>query len=169
MSDKKVFFALWPDNRQRDRLRDIINSVARNVEGKAIDRRNWHITVAFVGLVDESLVPELLEKASEIEVQPFRLGFDRLEYWPRPKLACLTAPTVPEGLQALVSSLHTVLMEVGLVPEERTYRPHITVSRAARPFQTERLTQRATSDWSEFELMESIPGPGGPSYLPLKQ
>lgn len=169
MSTKRVFFALWPDNRQRDRLRDVINSVSRNVEGKAVDRRSWHITLAFVGDIDESVVPELLAGAEQIQVEPFRLGFDRLEFWPRPKIASLVAPTVPPELQRLVSSLNAVMQSIGVAPEDRTYRPHITVSRSARNFSTERLTQRATTEWSGFELIESVPGPGGPSYMLLKQ
>ena len=91
MSTKRVFFALWPDNRQRDRLRDVINSVAKTVEGTAVDRRNWHITLAFVGAFPEDQVPHLLERAGQIEVEPFRLSFDRLEFWPRPKVASLCA------------------------------------------------------------------------------
>ena len=62
MSNKRIFFALWPDDRQRERLRDVINSVAKTVEGHAVDRRNWHVTLAFVGDYPEEQVPELLER-----------------------------------------------------------------------------------------------------------
>ena len=166
---KRVFFALWPDNRQRDRLRDVINSVAKTVEGMAVDRRNWHITLAFIGTFPEDRVPYLLERAEQIEVEPFRLSFDRLEFWPRPKVASLSAATVPPELQALVDSLNTVLVDLGIEPEDRTYRPHITVARNARPFTTERLTQRSVTEWSSFELVESVSVPRGAYYVPLKQ
>ena len=169
MSTKRLFFALWPDNRQRDRLRDVINSVAKTVEGRPVDRRSWHITLPYIGQFEERQIPDLEELAAQIQVAPFRLVFDRLEYWPRPKVACLAAATVPQELAHLVSSLHDVLRLVGVTPEDRTYRPHITVSRNARAFTTERLAQRATTEWSEFELMESISGPGGATYVPLKQ
>lgn len=169
MNTKRVFFALWPDNRQRDRLRDVINSVAKTVEGRAVDRRDWHVTLAFIGEFPESRVPDLLERASQILVEPFHLSFDRLEFWPRPKVASLTAATVPEELESLVSSLNVLMQDVGVVPEDRTYRPHITVVRNARTFATERLAQRATTEWSSFELIESISAPGGTTYRPLKQ
>lgn len=169
MSKRRVFFALWPDLRQRDRLRDAINSVARNVEGRAVDRRNWHITLAFAGDVDEALIPVLQQRAAEIAVEPFRLHFDRLEFWPRPKIAALVAMTVPSELETLVMQLNSLLQDLGIVTEDRTYRPHITVSRSARNFAVERLAQRATTEWSGFELIESVSGPGGPSYVPLKQ
>jgi len=169
MSTRRLFFALWPDNRQRDRLRDVINSVAKSVEGKAVDRRNWHVTLPYIGQFEERQVSDLQELAAQVEVQPFRLVFDRLEFWARPKVACLAAATVPPELEQLVSSLNDVLQFVGVTPEDRTYRPHITVSRSTRAFTTERLTQRAMTEWSGFELMESVSGPGGVSYVPLKQ
>jgi 2'-5' RNA ligase len=76
---------------------------------------------------------------------------------------------VPDELQALVDSLDKIISDLGLKPEDRNYRPHITVVRNARPFVTERLTQRVQTEWSSFELMESVSGPGGVSYIPLKQ
>ena len=169
MNTRRLFFALWPDHRQRERLRDVINSVAKSVEGQPVDRRNWHVTLAFIGAFPEHRVPFLLERAAEIQVEPFRLNFDRLEYWPRPRVASLTAATVPAELQALVDALNSVLRDAGVEPEERVYRPHITVVRRARAFTTERLAQRTSTEWSSFELMESVSGPGGVSYVPLKQ
>jgi hypothetical protein len=43
------------------------------------------------------------------------------------------------------------------------------VVRNARPFATERLAQRAMTEWSGFELVESVSGPGGAAYSLLKQ
>ena len=169
MNTKRLFFALWPDHRQCEQLRDVINSVVKTVEGQPVDRRNWHVTLAFIGTFAEHRVPFLLERAAEIRVEPFRLHFDRLEYWPRPRVASLTAAMVPTELQELVDALNRVLLDAGVEQEEHAYHPHITVVRQARAFATERLAQRTSTDWSSFELMESISGPGGVSYVPLKQ
>ena len=169
MNTKRLFFALWPDHRQRERLRDVVASVAKTVEGRAVDRRDWHVTLAFIGPFPENRVPYLLERAAEVEVEPFRLNFDRLEYWARPRVASLSAATVPPALQQLVDALNAVLLDLGLKPEDRNYRPHITVVRNARAFTTERLSQRVVTEWSNFELVESVSVPGGVNYVPLKQ
>ncbi|MGI9237098.1 MAG: RNA 2',3'-cyclic phosphodiesterase [Woeseiaceae bacterium] len=169
MTTRRIFFALWPDDRQRDRLRDVINSVAKSVEGRIVDRRNWHITLAWIGDYSERQIPALLARAGEIQVEPFRLSFDRLEFWARPKVACMVGATVPAELQALNLALHALMQDIGVAPEDRTYRPHITVARHARSFTTERLTQRVGTEWSSFELVESLPGPGEVRYRPLKQ
>ncbi len=169
MSTKRIFFALWPDDRQRDRLRDHISPLAKLVEGQAVYRGNWHVTTAFIGNFPEAEIPELLARAAQIPVEPFRLRFDRVEFWPRPKVASLVAPTVPPELQRLVDAQNSLLTDFGVMVEDRTYRPHITVVRRARPFETQRVAQPAVIEWSSFELVESISQPGGATYRPLKQ
>jgi 2'-5' RNA ligase len=169
METKRLFFALWPDDRQRDQLREVINAVAKTVEGHAVDRRNWHITLAWIGDYPEERIPQLLKRVDAIDFEPFRLSFDRLEFWARPRVASLTAATVPEELHRLVTALENVLQDEGVVKETRTYRPHITVARNARTFTTERLAQRTSIEWSSFELVESVPGRDSALYRPLKQ
>jgi 2'-5' RNA ligase len=169
MSTKRIFFALWPDDRQRDRLRDHISPLAKLVEGQVVYRGDWHVTTAFIGNFPEADIPGLLARAAQIPVEPFRLRFDRVEFWPRPKVASLVAPTVPPELQRLVDAQNALLADFGVPVEDRTFRPHITVVRRARPFETQRLAQPAVVDWTGFELVESISQPGGATYRPLKQ
>ena len=169
MSTRRLFFALWPDDRQRDRLRDFISPIAKLVEGQHVYRGSWHVTTAFIGDFDEQLIPDMRARAAEIQVEPFRIRFDRVEFWPRPKVASLVASTVPPELERLVDSLNTVLAEFNVPVEDRTYRPHITVVRRANRFETQRLAQPALVEWSSFELIESVSQPGGAAYHPLKQ
>ena len=169
MSTKRIFFALWPDERQRDRLRDQISPLAKLVEGQVVYRGSWHVTTAFIGSFPEAGIPELLARAARIPVEPFRLRFDRVEFWPRPKVASLVAPTVPPELQRLVDAQNALLTEFGVTVEDRTYRPHITVVRRARPFETQRLAQPAVMEGAGVELVESVSQPGGATYRPLKQ
>ena len=170
MDTKRVFFALWPDMRQRDRMRDFISPVAKLVEGRATERRNWHITLVYVGNFPASRIGELQEAKKAIEVEPFRLRFDRLEFWPRPKIAALVPPIVPPELERLVENLQGQVLAAGVDPEhQRVYRPHVTVVQNARQFETQRLAQSAITEWSSFELVESISEPGGVTYRPLDQ
>jgi 2'-5' RNA ligase len=169
MSNKRLFFALWPDDRQRDRLRDIISPMSKTIEGTVTYRGNWHVTLAFVGEFPEEKIPELQLAASKIVVEPFSLRLDRVEFWPRPKVACLVGASVPADLERLVGSLNDVLGEFGVEPERFNYRPHVTVATRARTFEVQRLAQPAISEWSGFELIESISQHGTVTYHPLKQ
>ena len=169
MSTKRLFFALWPDDRQRDQLRNAISPVAKLVEGVAVYRGSWHVTLAFIGDYEERLIPALQEAAHAVRVEPFRLRFDLAEYWPRPKIAVLAPLTVPTELQQLVDSLNSVLTDAGIITESHLFRPHITIVRRARPFETQRLAQPVMVEWSEFKLIESVSERGGSTYHPLKQ
>ncbi|MBT8427678.1 MAG: RNA 2',3'-cyclic phosphodiesterase [Erythrobacter sp.] len=169
MSDKRLFFALWPTDRQREALRDPIKAAASAVEGQLVLRGDWHVTLNFLGAFPEEKIANLAEAVAAIRVEPFRLRFDRLDFWPRPKIASMVAATVPPELESLVLALHALMQDFGLVPDDRAYRPHITVVRNARTFTTERLTQRVATEWSSFELVESVGEPGGQKYIPVKQ
>lgn len=169
VADRRVFFALWPSERQREELRDTVKAAVSTVEGRAVDRSNWHVTLLFVGEFPEAKLAALHEAAEAVRVAPFRMRFDRLEFWARPRLACLTATAVAPELQALVDDLGAAVEPLGVEPERRTFRPHITVVRRARAFTAEPLAQPVTLEWSGFELVESVSGTRGVQYRPLKQ
>ena len=135
----------------------------------AVYRGNWHVTLAFVGEYPEHLIPDLRAAAQEIPFEPFRMRFDKAEFWPRPKIAVLATQSEPPELQRLVTALNALLSDAGIEPESRTFRPHITLVDKARPFETQRLAQPALLDGSGFELIESISEPRGVIYRPLKQ
>lgn len=169
MADKTLFFALWPSERQRELLRDTINPALTSVEGSFVDRRNWHVTLVYVGTFPEERIPGLMAAVDIIEPVNIRLRFDRLTFWQRPRVACLDVMTIPPELGHLVRSIEQALMPFGYTPNERTYRPHITAARKARTFAEVRLSRAVELQWSEFELVESISIRGGVRYHVLKQ
>ena len=169
MAERRLFYALWPSDRQREVMRDIINPALSVVEGTAVDRRNWHVTLVFIGDFAEENIDGLHEAASAIEPFDFRLRFDRISYWQRPKIASVHPRNVPAELEQLVRSLEQKLMPFGFEPNERAYRPHITVARRARTFPDQPLARPIDLQWSSFELVESISSPRGVQYRPLKQ
>jgi 2'-5' RNA ligase len=169
MPERRLFFALWPDDRQRETLRNTMSPLARQVEGSAVYRGNWHVTLVFVGNFPAERVDELHEAASVVRTEPFRLRFDRLSFWQRPRIACLQAMSVPPPLEALVTDLNAVIERFGVAPESGRYRPHVTAVRRARTFEPIVLARPLELNWSGFELVESVSGREGVQYHPLKQ
>lgn len=169
MDERRLFFALWPDERQREALRDPIKAAMATVEGRAVYRGNWHVTLVFVGNFPESRLPALMDATSAIRAEPFRLRFDRLDFWARPKIACLLASAVPPALSELVGRLSAAVAGCGVTLEARAYRPHLTIARSVRPFVPEPLAQPVTLEWADYTLMQSVSGPRGVEYSPLKQ
>jgi len=169
MADKKLFYALWPSHRQRELLRDTINPALSSVEGQTVDRRNWHVTLVYIGDFPEERIPGLMAAMEIIEPGDISLRFDVLTFWQRPKVACMHTKIIPPELERLVASLRQALIPFGIEPEERVYRPHITVSRKVRAFPDVRLARPIELTFSEFELVESISLRGEIQYRPLKQ
>lgn len=167
MTTRTLLFALWPDDRQRERMRDFIVPVSKQVEGRAVDRREWHITLVYIGELDERYIPELQAAARAIRFDPFRLRLDRMEFWPRPKIAAMVPPNIPPELEKLVADLSGIVFAAGVEIQQRVYRPHVTVVRNAKAFEAERLPQSATTDWAGFELLEVVRDRGNTTYRPL--
>jgi 2'-5' RNA ligase len=169
MADRKLFYALWPSERQRELMRDIINPALSVVEGTSVDRRNWHVTLVFIGQFEEANITGLQAAASEIPPFDIRLRFDRISFWPAPKIATMNPRNEPAELNELVKSLEQILLPYGFEPNERVYRPHVTVARRARPFPEVPLARPIDLEWSSFQLMESVSTTRGVQYHPLKQ
>ncbi len=150
-------------------MRDIINPALSEVEGISVDRRNWHVTLVFIGDFEEENIPSLHAAARGIEPFHIRMRFDRISFWPAPKIATMNPRNEPAELGELVKSLEEILLPFGFSPNERVYRPHVTVSRRARPFTEIPLARPIDLEWSSFELMESVSTTRGVQYHPLKQ
>ena len=169
MADRKFFYALWPSDRQRDMMRDIINPAVSVVEGTPVDRRNWHVTLVYIGAFAEDDIPALQAAVGTIEPFEIRLRLDRISFWQRPKIATVNPRNTPAGLEELVRSIEQKLEPFGFVPNERVYRPHITVASNARTFSEVPLARPIDLQWSSFELIESLSSARGELYRPLKQ
>lgn len=169
MISRRLFFAIWLTDRQRDVLRDMVRPLLSGIEGDFVDRRNWHVTLVFIGEFPEKELALLKSAVADIRSEPFRLRFDRAGFWPRPKIACLEAAVVPDDLQLLVGRIRQAVEPLGIRPEEHSYRPHVTIARRAKPFTTQRLARAIELQCSDFTLVETVSVPGGVQYRPLKQ
>lgn len=166
---KRIFFALWPSERQRRKIETALEPYRSGLRGKWIPRENWHITLVFIGGFPEKDVPALQAATAGIRRRDVRLRFERIEYWKRPKIMCLGGDLVPNELIELVDALEKAAQQFGFVPDRRTYRPHMTVARKAGFFEPLALARALELEWSGFELVESRPVPGGVQYTPVKQ
>jgi len=133
-----------------------------------VQPQNVHVTLVFLGNVDTA--SELLVKHSVtgISAQPFVLTFDRLSYWSKPKILCLTCSQLPDEVETLVAALNMEVASCGLQTDTRPYKPHITLARHARylpDINFEPIVWRADS----FCLVESCSELGSVNYKVRQQ
>jgi 2'-5' RNA ligase len=163
----RLFFALWPDDLTGPEL----VRLSRSIEAKGImpvQPQNIHVTLVFLGNVDAASELLIKHSVTGISAKPFVLTFDRLSYWSKPKVLCLTSSHTPEELEMLVEALNMEVASWGFQTENRPYKPHITLARHARylpDINFEPLVWRADS----LCLVESCSEPDGVNYKVRQQ
>jgi 2'-5' RNA ligase len=95
-----------------------------------IDPENYHVTLRFIGDVDDSIAREVASMLGQVRRQSFELRVEDLKSFggrkPRAIVATLGSGAAMMELQAE----HERLMQrVGLEPEGRKYIPHVTLAR----------------------------------------
>lgn len=95
---------------------------------------NLHLTLKFLGDVDNTEVPRVCEVLREIcgHYEPFDLEFFGTGGFPdieRPRVLYAGVNDASKSLTELVMELESELAELGFKPEARDYRPHMTLGR----------------------------------------
>ncbi len=166
---RRLFFAYWPEAKTRQALIEATGTAIASIDGQPVGASNLHVTLAFLGRVPGSRIPELIRIGGRGDYRPAKLSFDRLEYWPRPKVVAALPDTIPEAGQRLVDALWERLMPLGFEREERPWRPHVTLVRRVRrpPPRLSIPVLRWSGD--RLALVESVSGPDGLHYTPLAE
>lgn len=163
----RLFFALWPDEPTRQRLTRVTATLSAQA-GKPVVPNNFHVTLVFLGTVDQTTASAIKQRACDISVEPFELTFESLNYWQRPKICCLTCKDIPSQIIDLASKLDALARQSGLQTDPRSYIPHITLSRHAQSSSGQTITPivwRADA----FCLVQSNSEPEGVCYRVLQR
>ena len=167
MNTSRLFFALWPDEATRQQLACWSQPLA--AQGyRPVPAHNLHVTLVFLGRVDAATEILIRHSVAGIAAQPFVLTFDRLSYWPKPKVLCLSCTQIPDAVLKLSAALADDVAGYGLQIDTRAYQPHITLARHAQnlpDIDCEPLLWRAEA----FSLVESCSEPDGVRYQVRQQ
>lgn len=158
----RLFFALCPGDQTRLELAPLCRSIEdRGL--RTVQPQNVHVTLVFLGCVDEASELLIKHSVTNISANPFILTFDQLSFWSGPKVLCLTCSQIPDEVELLVAGLNMEVASCGLQAETRPYVPHITLARNAHylpDINFEPVVWHAES----FCLFESCSEPGGVNY-----
>ena len=125
----RLFLALWPDTEVRSALRGQALRWGWPDAARRYDESDWHLTLHFLGALPSERLAGL-RAGLAVEVEPFELRLDRAELWPR-GIALLGCTEPPAALQRLHADLGQAMRRLGLEPDARPYRPHLTLARNA--------------------------------------
>lgn len=123
----RLFVALRPPEQIRDLL---VDAMDENPDFRWQDDAQLHLTLRFVGEVEQPLATDLAETLGRIRGAPLELriaGVGRFEQRNSGALWARVEPKAP--LAALAAKVERACQSIGLEPERRAFHPHITLAR----------------------------------------
>ena len=139
---------------------------------------NLHVTLRFLGEVDEPTAQDIDAELERLVAAPFLFSLDGKDYFgagrKKPYALILTVPRT-DPLQALRDKIDRAAVAAGLPPDDRKYRPHVTLARL-RDTPMERVRRWVTEHGpfhagplpaERFVLFRSHLGSAAAAYEPL--
>jgi 2'-5' RNA ligase len=139
-----------------------------------IDPENYHLTLRFIGDIDDALAHEIAGMLGRGRRMSFELRLDGLlSFGGRKPRALVAAVTPIAPLMELQAEHERLLQRLGLEPEGRKYTPHVTLARlrdSSSHQVAEYLSARghyrsASFEVSRFVLFSSRSSVGGGPYI----
>jgi len=127
---KKLFFALWPDAAIRQQCRNVIEKITGNCGPVALN--NIHATLVFLGRINQDQETAITTAAATLPIPNLRLCFDRLSFWKKPGILCLTCRDFNQEVVMLSEQLAAIAKHYAVAIDERPFKPHITLARKAK-------------------------------------
>jgi 2'-5' RNA ligase len=160
----RLFFALWPDEEVRAQLARWSRELHALCGGRPTRPENLHVTLAFLGSVEEARVAEAERAAGEVAPRAISLVLDRPGYWKHNRIAWAGASVVAPELQAFVSELRGALVKSQIRFDAKTFVSHVTLLRDAR--EPAVMPALVPIEWrlDGFALVQSVALPRGSRY-----
>lgn len=166
---RRLFFALWPDETQRQRLAQATAGAAGMSGGRLVPAESLHVTLAFLGSVPERRIPELHSLAREVakafaqDARPPPLRFDRMAHWAGARILCALAADEARAL-ALAAALKDASAASGFSPDLKPFHPHVTVARKVVRASAPQALHPVLWRCDAFTLLDSRTEAAGPVY-----
>ncbi len=138
---------------------------ADGIPGRPVPPGSWHLTLRFLGDVDEVAADRLVAALDEAHLgASFRIGFAEAGAFPNPRRATVLWVGVreEERLGELAAAVEEAVVGVGFPVSERPFAAHLTLARIRPPADVRSLVARPLGPVvvpvTEVVLYESYPG-----------
>jgi 2'-5' RNA ligase len=119
-----------------------------------IDPENYHMTLRFIGDVDDALARDIASVLGQVRRSGFEMRFNGLSSFGGRKPRAVVASAMPSQSVMELQAEHERLMQrVGLEPEGRKFTPHVTLARL-----------RDSSSWQVAEYLSERGGFRSPPF-----
>ncbi len=138
-----------------------------------IDRESYHITLRFIGDIDEGLAREIAYELDGVEARPFQLRLTGCGVFGGNKPHSLYVGVEENAELRRLQAIHERICQVlGLPPDSRKFAPHVTLARLKDPdlsalhrfIASHNLYKSRVFEVPRFVLFSSRPSRGGGPY-----
>lgn len=132
----RLFTALDPPDALRDDLTTLQSSEA--LSARWTDPEQFHVTLRFIGDVSEAEATRYEKSLADVDAPPVQCvpqqpsGLDVLPSRRSPRVLMLGLERT-DSMMALYDAVSDALESEGLDPEDRKFRPHVTLGRLDNP------------------------------------
>jgi 2'-5' RNA ligase len=152
-------------------LSEAARPVLATSDGNPTPTQNLHLTLAFLGSVPETRIPDITPIAARVALAfqdaapaPIEIELDTLDHWRKSEILCATSTRETPAASALAETLKRMLTENGFAPDLKPFRPHATLARKVRRVTRERDMPRVPWSFRDFHLVESRTASTGSLY-----
>lgn len=173
MAMPRLFFAVQSTRAQQPAMQAAARSLLPQSAGRLVPAVDLHITLCFLGEVEARGVDLLVAAASTVRPALLHLELTHADWWRGSQVLCLVpepAARAVRELVALAEQLRTVATSAGVKPDDKPFRPHVTVARKVAAGATRanlwprRLEQALPFTANGFALLRSTGRGEGPRY-----
>jgi RNA 2',3'-cyclic 3'-phosphodiesterase len=139
-----------------------------------IDRESFHITLRFIGDIEDGLAHEIADALDGVVARPFRIRLKGVGTFGGNKPHALYVGVAAEGedLKRLQATHERICQMLGLAPEQRKFTPHVTIARLKETrldglhdyIASHNLYESRPFEVKSFVLFSSRPSRGGGPY-----
>lgn len=138
-----------------------------------IDRESYHLTLRFMGDIEEGLAREISYELEGVDAKPFQLRLVGCGVFGGNKPHTLYAAVEESAELRRLQSIHErICQALGMPPDPRKFAPHVTLARLKEPdlqalhrfIASHNLYKSRVFEVARFVLFSSWPSRGGGPY-----
>lgn len=168
----RLFLALVPPKECLPKIAEAAKPLEGAIGARVIAAENWHLTLKFLGEVDENRAKRIEKALAEVKFGQFHVSLSGAGAFPSERVPrAIWVGGKSEGAKRLASDIEDALAFLGLPHEP--FSVHLTVARSRGVADIEKFVHK-TGDVCEFEarsffLMKSMLTPSGAAYEVLRE
>lgn len=147
---------------------------------KLVEEGNIHLTLKFLGEVDEKRLKEIIPVLGGVKFSGFGIKLKGIGVFPTPKFVRVVWVGVEDGFDEVTNIQKRVDVELEKLgfPKDEKFHPHATIARVkllksreafSRFLEENRGVEFGSFKAESFDLMESRLSPVGPEYKVLER